>query len=130
PGSSIHSRTRLVNLENNTRLANAYEFAKISDVPRLAVTMGIGTILKAKQIVLLAWGPAKASVVQKAVEENMTESIPASLLQNHPDCHFVLDEAAAQQLTRFKSPWLTGDIDWTPAIIKKAVVNMALKAKK
>jgi len=130
PGSSIHSRTRLVNLDNNTRLANAYEFAKISDVPRLAVTMGISTILKAKKIVLLAWGPAKAPVVQKAVEENMTEQIPASLLQNHPDCQFVLDEAAAQQLTRFKSPWLTGDIEWTPAIIKKAVVNMALKAKK
>ena len=130
PGSSIHSRTRLINLDNSTRLANAYEFAKISEVPRLAVTMGISTILKAKKIVLLAWGPAKAPVVQKAVEENLTEQIPASLLQNHPDCTFVLDQAAAGQLTRFKSPWLTGDIEWTPALIKKAVVNMALKAQK
>src|SRR5687767_1520513 len=93
PGSSIHSRTRLINLENSTRLANAYEFSNIAQVPRLAITMGISTILKARQIILLAWGPAKAPVVQKAVEENMTEQIPASLLQHHPDCQFVLDEA-------------------------------------
>jgi glucosamine-6-phosphate deaminase len=130
PGSSIHSRTRLINLENSTRLANAYEFANISQVPRLAITMGINTILKAKKILLLAWGPAKAPVVQKAVEGNVTESVPASLLQNHPDCTFILDEAAAQELTRFKSPWLTGEIAWTPKMIKKAVVNMALKLEK
>ncbi|MES2882332.1 MAG: 6-phosphogluconolactonase, partial [Bacteroidota bacterium] len=56
PGSSIHSKTRLINLENSTRLANAYEFANISQVPRLAITMGISTILKAKRIILMAWG--------------------------------------------------------------------------
>lgn len=130
PGSSLYSRTRLINLENNTRLANAYEFANISEVPRLALTMGISTILKAKKIILLAWGPAKAQVVQKAVEGNVSESVPASLLQNHPDCTFFLDEAAAAELTRFKSPWLTGEIEWTPKLIKKAVVNMALKLGK
>ncbi|WP_121355298.1 glucosamine-6-phosphate deaminase [Flavisolibacter nicotianae] len=130
PGSSIHSRTRLINLENSTRLANAYEFANISEVPRLALTMGISTILKAKKIILLAWGPAKAPVVQKAVEQNVTESVPASLLQTHGDCSFYLDEAAASELTRYKSPWLTGEITWTPKMIKKAVVNMALKLGK
>ena len=130
PGSSIHSRTRLINLENSTRLANAYEFATISQVPRLAVTMGISTILKAKKIILLAWGQVKAPVIQKAVEGNVTESVPASLLQNHHDCIFYLDETAAAELTRNKSPWLTGEIAWTPATIKKAVVNMALKLGK
>jgi len=130
PGSSIHSKTRLINLENSTRLANAYEFANISEVPRLAITMGIAAILKAKKIILLAWGPAKADVIQKAVEGNVTEGVPASLLQQHSDCVFVLDEAAASQLTRFRSPWLTGDIEWTPVTIKKAVVNMALKLGK
>lgn len=130
PGSSIYSRTRLINLENSTRLANAYEFANISQVPRLAITMGISTILKAKKIILLAWGPGKAPVVQKAVEGPVTESIPASLLQQHPDCSFVVDETAAAELTRFKSPWLTGEIEWTPRMIKKAVVNMALKMNK
>jgi glucosamine-6-phosphate deaminase len=130
PGSSLYSRTRLINLENSTRLANAFEFANIAQVPRLALTMGISTILKAKRIILLAWGPAKAAVVQKAVEGVVTESVPASLLQQHADCSFIVDEAAAAELTRNKSPWLTGEIEWTPQTIKKAVVNMALKLKK
>lgn len=130
PGSSIYSKMRLINLENTTRLANTYEFANISQVPRLAVTMGISTILKAKRIILLAWGPTKAPVIQKSVEGNVTESVPASLLQQHMDCLFILDEMAASQLTRFKYPWLTGEIEWTPQTMKKAVVNMALKMNK
>jgi len=130
PGSSIYSKTRLITLDNSTRLANSYEFPNISEVPRLAITMGIGEIIKAKKIILLAWGPGKAPVIKKAVEEDDTEHVPASLLQNHDDVTFVTDEAAAAELTRFKSPWLTGDCDWTPKMIKKAVVNMALKLKK
>lgn len=130
PGSSIYSKTRLITLDTSTRLANSYEFANISEVPRLAITMGIGEIMKAKKIVLLAWGPGKASVIKKAVEEDDTEHVPASLLQHHDDVTIVTDEAAASELTRFKSPWLTGDCDWTPKMIKKAVVNMALKLKK
>jgi glucosamine-6-phosphate deaminase len=130
PGSSIHSKTRLISLDNSTRIANAYEFANISEVPRLAITMGIGEILKAKKIILMAWGPSKAPVIKEAVEEDHTDHVPASLLQNHDDVTFVVDEAAASELTRFKSPWLTGDCDWIPKMIKKAVVNMALKLKK
>jgi glucosamine-6-phosphate deaminase len=130
PGSGIYSKTRLITLDNSTRIANAYEFANISEVPRLAITMGIGEIMKAKKIVLMAWGPGKATVIKKSVEEDDTEHVPASLLQNHDDVTFVIDEAAAAELTRFKSPWLTGDCDWTPKMIKKAVVNMALKLKK
>ncbi len=130
PGSSIYSHTRLINLENATRMANAYEFTNISQVPRLAITMGISTILKAKKIILLAWGAGKAPVIKKAVEDQMTEQVPASLLQHHSDVQFVLDKAAASELTRYKSPWLTGEIEWTPGVIKKAVINMALKLKK
>jgi glucosamine-6-phosphate deaminase len=130
PGSSINSKTRLITLDNSTRLANSYEFANISQVPRLALTMGISTILKAKKIILLAWGDIKAPVVQKAVEEDSTEHVPASLLQDHENVIFVLDEAAAAELTRNKSPWLTGECEWTPKMIKKAVVNMALKLGK
>jgi glucosamine-6-phosphate deaminase len=130
PGSGIYSRTRLITLDNSTRIANSYEFANISQVPRLAITMGIGTILKAKRIILLAWGPAKAAVIKQSVEEDDTEHVPASLLQNHDDVTFYVDEAAAAELTRNKTPWLTGDCEWTPLMIKKAVVNMALKLKK
>jgi glucosamine-6-phosphate deaminase len=130
PGSSILSRTRLITLDNSTRIANSHEFANISEMPRLAITMGISTILKSRRILLMAWGPAKTAVVQKAVEDNVTEQIPASLLQQHNDSLFILDEIAAANLTRFKSPWLTGDIDWTPKMIRKAVVNMSLKVNK
>ncbi len=129
PGSSILSKTRLVNLENSTRLANSYEFETITKVPRLAVTMGISSILKAKKIILLAWGN-KASIIAKSVEGNVTESIPASILQQHNDCTFVIDQAASTELTRIKSPWLTGDCVWTDAMIKRAVVNLALKLNK
>lgn len=130
PGSGIYSRTRLITLDNSTRIANAYEFPNISEVPRLALTMGISTILKSKKVLLMAWGPGKAAVIKKAVEDDDSEQVPASLLQNHDDVTFIVDESAASELTRFKSPWLTGDCVWTPAIVRKAVVNMALKLKK
>jgi glucosamine-6-phosphate deaminase len=130
PGSSIYSKTRLITLDNSTRIDNSYEFASISQVPRLAITMGISTILRSKKIILMAWGPSKAPVVKKAVEDDDTDYVPASLLQNHDDVTFIVDEAAASELTRNKSPWLTGDCEWTEKMIKKAVVNMALKLKK
>lgn len=130
PGSSIHSKMRLITLDNSTRIANAYEFANISEVPRLAITMGIGNIMKAKRIILMAWGEIKASVLQKAAEGDVTEHVPASLLQDHNDVTFVVDESAASELTRKKSPWLTGDCEWSQKMIKKAVVNMALKLDK
>ena len=130
PGSNLNSRTRLVALDNSTRIANSYEFTNISEVPRLAITMGISTILKAKKIILLAWGQSKAPVVQKAVEGHVTEQIPASQLQLHNECIFVLDEAASAELTRFKTPWLTGELEWTPKMIKKAVISTALKIGK
>lgn len=130
PGSNINSRTRLTALDNSTRIANLYEFANISQVPRLAITVGISTISKARRVILMAWGTSKAPVVQKAVEGHVTEQVPASLLQPHNDCLFVLDEQAAAELTRFKSPWLTGDCEWTPQMIKKAVISTALKTGK
>ena len=129
PGSSIFSKTRLVNLDNTTRIANTYEFHNISKVPRLAVTMGISNILKSKRIILMGWGQ-KAAVIAKSVEGHVTEQIPASILQQHHDCTFVIDEPAATELTRIKSPWLTGDCTWTPQMIKRAVVHTALKLNK
>ena len=130
PGSGIHTRTRLITLDNTTRSANAYEFGNMSQVPRMAITMGISTILRSKKIILMAWGQTKAPVIKRAVEEDDTEDIPASLLQHHDDCTFILDEAAAGELTRFKSPWLTGECEWNDAIMKRAVVNLALELSK
>jgi glucosamine-6-phosphate deaminase len=129
PGSSFHSKTRVIHLDQQTRIANTYEFHDLNKVPKLAITVGISSIMKAKKIVLLAWGD-KASIVAKAVEGDVTEQIPASVLQNHDDCTFVIDELASLELTRNKAPWLTGANDWTPTIIKKAVIALALKLDK
>ncbi len=130
PGSGYYSKTRLITLDNSTRIANAFEFANISEVPRMAITMGIATIIRSRRIILLAWGHAKAGVIRKAVEEDVTGHVPASLLQDHEDVRFFVDEAAAAELTRNKSPWLTGDCEWTPALMRKAVVNMAVRLGK
>ncbi|MBS1755200.1 MAG: glucosamine-6-phosphate deaminase [Ferruginibacter sp.] len=130
PGSGMYTKTRLTTLDNSTRIANAYEFGNMSEVPRMAITMGISTILKSKKIILMAWGQAKAPVIKKAVEDDDTEDVPASLLQNHDDCTFVIDEVAAGELTRFKSPWLTGECEWTSNMMKRAVINLALKLNK
>ena len=129
PGSSRYSKTRLTNLDSNTRNANAREFDNISKVPRLALTMGISTIMRSKRILLLAWGQ-KANIVARAVEGDVSEQVPASILQQHNNCTFILDKNAATELTRFKTPWLAGEIEWTPKMTKRAVINMALKLNK
>lgn len=105
PGSSLQSKTRLIILDISTRVANSYEFRSISEVPRLAITMGISTIFKAKKILLMAWGEKKANAIKLSVENEPNENTPASLLQYHDDVEFFIDEAAAQQLTRKRAPW-------------------------
>jgi glucosamine-6-phosphate deaminase len=129
PGSSFHSKTRVIHLDHLTRMANIYEWHELNKVPRTAITVGISSIMKAKKIVLLAWGN-KAEIVAKSVEGEITEQVPASVLQNHEDCTYIIDEYAASELTRNKAPWLTGSIEWTPQLIKKAVIELALKLDK
>lgn len=130
PSTSRNSITRIAALENSTRLANAYEFDNISQVPRLSLTMGISSILKAKRIEILAFGQNKATIVAKTIEGQVSDKIPATFLQEHANVVFHLDEASSQGLTRFKSPWLTGEIEWTEKLIRKAVTTMAMEFKK
>lgn len=130
PGSSPDSRTRLVTLDSLTRRDAARDFRGEQNVPRHAITMGVGTILAARQLFLLAWGEAKAEVVHQAVEGSQTEAIPASFLQRHPDCLFCIDEAAASRLTRMRYPWLVGTVQWTPGMIRRAVLWLSQKTGK
>lgn len=130
PSTSRNSITRIAALENSTRLANAYEFDNISQVPRLSLTMGISSILKAKRIEILAFGQNKATIVAKTIEGQVSDKIPATFLQEHANVVFHLDEASSHGLTRFKSPWLTGEIEWTEKLIRKAVCTMAMEFKK
>lgn len=130
PGSTRHSRTRLVTLDPITRKDAASGFFGEENVPHQAVTMGVGTILEARRIVLLAFGEHKAGIVQKAVEGEMTDAVTASFLQKHPDATFILDEAAAAELTPLRRPWVLGPVKWTPALIRKAVIWLSMKVGK
>jgi len=100
PGSSLSSRTRLVALDEQTRKDNSRFFKSIDEVPRAAITMGVGTILEARCCMLLASGEGKAEVVAKAIEGPVTSQITASALQLHPNVIVILDEAAASKLER------------------------------
>jgi glucosamine-6-phosphate deaminase len=130
PGSTRHSRTRMVTLDPVTRRDAAGSFFGEENVPHQAVTMGVGTILDARKVVLMAFGEHKAPVVQRAVEGPVTESVAASFLQQHPDATFLLDHPAARRLTAFDRPWALGPVDWTPALIRKAVIWLGLAVEK
>lgn len=130
PGSPCTSRTRLVTLDPVTRRDAASSFFGEENVPHQAITMGVGTILEAKKIVLLAFGEHKAAVVRKAVEEEPSDATSASYLQKHLDATFVLDEAAAAELTAMRQPWLFGPVNWTPELIRRAVLHLSLTANK
>ena len=130
PGSKINSTTRMITLDYLTRQDNAFAFNSMSDVPRKAVTMGVGTILKAKRIVIMAYGMKKAEIVRKTVEGEISSDVPATFLQEHDDVTFILDENSAKDLTRFDTPWIVGDCEWTKDLKKKAVVWLSQKLKK
>jgi glucosamine-6-phosphate deaminase len=130
PGSTRHSRTGLVTLDPVTRRDAASSFYGEENVPLRAVTMGVGTILEARKIITMAFGEHKAAIVQRAVEGEMTDAIAASFLQKHPDATLILDEAAACDLTAIRTPWLVGPVDWTPALIRRAVIWLSLKVGK
>jgi glucosamine-6-phosphate deaminase len=98
PGSPGDSRTRAVGLTERTIKDNARFFQNESEVPKKAITMGIGTILEARKIVLLATGKNKAEAVAQAIKDKVSTQVPASFLQNHPDCTFIVDKEAAAGL--------------------------------
>ncbi len=129
PGSPPDSRTRLITLDKLTRMDAASDFYGEHYVPRRAITMGVGTILEAKRVILMAFGEGKAKVIQQAVEGPVTAAVAATFLQNHRDCLFVLDEAASADLTRVRCPWLSGAVVWDEKRIKQAVIWLASHLK-
>ena len=124
------SRTRLATLDPVTRRDAGGGFFGEENVPHQAITMGVGTILEARKILIMAFGEHKAPVVQKALEEEMTDAVAASFLQRHDDTAFILDQAAAGDLTLFQRPWELGPVEWTPALIRKAVIGLRLQVEK
>lgn len=122
PFSIRNSRTRLCTLDPVTRRAAASDFFGEENVPTQAITMGLGTILDARKVVLMALGEHKAPIIREATEERINDRVPASFLQEHSDALILVDEAAASDLTHWKTPWALGNVTWTESLIKRAVI--------
>ena len=130
PGSGRSSLTRVIHLDSVTRKDAASDFFGEENVPTRAITMGVGSILASKRIILLAFGEGKSHVVRAAIEGDVTESIAASFLQEHPSACMYLDAAAAAGLTRLARPWLVGSVEWTDRRVRQAVVALAEDTKR
>ena len=127
PGSGAESRTRQVHLDRVTRLDAAADFFGEENVPREAITMGVATILEAREIAILATGEHKAAIVRRAVEGEIDLEVAATFLQRHPNTTFYVDRAAAADLTRVATPWLLDEVLWTPDLAVRAVVWLSHK---
>src|SRR6266700_2854817 len=125
PGSSPDERTRLVTLDTVTRKDASADFFGEDNVPREAITMGVATILEAREIALIATGEHKADIVARAVEGEVSQDVAATFLQRHANATAYLDLAAAAELTRIKTPWVLGPVEWTPELTERAVVWLA-----
>jgi glucosamine-6-phosphate deaminase len=130
PGSGAESRTRLVQLDLITRRDAAADFFGEEHVPIEAITMGVATILEAREIAILATGEHKSGIVRRAVEGPVELEVAATFLQRHPNTTFYLDTAAAADLTRIATPWLVDEVDWTPELAVRAVVWLSLATGK
>ncbi|MEP3836161.1 MAG: glucosamine-6-phosphate deaminase [Algibacter sp.] len=122
PGSHFNSATRSITLDHITRVDAAPSFLGIDNVPRKAITMGVGTVRSAKRIVLLGWGISKAEILKETIEGEISSQVPATYLQEHDNTTFVLDKGASSELTRIKTPWLVASCEWTDELKLKAVV--------
>ncbi|NOT07711.1 MAG: glucosamine-6-phosphate deaminase [Gemmatimonadales bacterium] len=122
PGSGARSRTRLVTLDTITRRDAAADFFSEPHVPKQAVTMGVATILEAREIAILATGEHKAEIVRRSVEGEIDTEVAATFLQRHSNTAFYLDTAAGAKLTRIATPWLVDEVVWTDALAVRGVV--------
>ena len=130
PGSSLTSKTRLITLDRVTRIDAASDFFGIEHVPRCAITMGVGTIMDAKRAFLLAFGEHKAPIIARTIEGDISPQIPATFLQEHQGVEVLVDEPASNELTRVKSPWLTGLVEWDKQRVRTATIWLAKKLGK
>lgn len=130
PGSGRSSKTRMIILDPMTRIDAASSFFGEENVPLQAITMGVGTILKAKKIIVMALGEHKAKIVKRTVEGDPTPEVPATFLQGHPNTLFAIDSAASAQLSAVDTPWLVAQCDWTPFLERKAVIWLSQRINK
>ena len=126
-----HSRTRTVQMSYQSRKRQARNFnGEIANTPKMALTMGLSTLMSAKKVYLMAWGESKAQIVHKIAEEEFDNTCPASFFQHHGNVRMFVDEMAGSLLAREVAPWLIGPCDWTPKFRRKAVVWLCQKVGK
>src|SRR5689334_10080467 len=130
PGSGSDSRTRIVTLDTITRRDAAADFFGEEFVPREAITMGVATILDAREIAILATGEHKSSIVRRAVEGDVDVEVAATFLQRHPNTTFYVDRAAGAELTRIATPWLIDEVQWTQELTVRAVIWLSQQTNK
>ncbi len=122
PGSGIESRTRAIALDTITRRDAAADFFGEDNVPTEAITMGVATIMEAREVALIATGEHKSAIVRRAVEGEPEPDVAATYLQLHPNAVFYLDLAAAADLTRIRTPWIKGEVEWNRDLENAAVI--------
>jgi glucosamine-6-phosphate deaminase len=122
PGSGVDSRTRRISLDTVTRRDAAGDFFGEDNVPTEAITMGVATIMEAREIALIATGEHKAAIIKRAVEGEPDPDVAATYLQQHPNAVFYVDPAAAAELTRVRTPWVIGEVKWTREMEIEAVI--------
>lgn len=120
-GTPLNSRTRLVLLEGTARKEASRTFPSIESVPAGVITMGLSTMMNAKNILLMAWGEDKAGIVEKTVEGKATDLVPSSYLQSHLNVRLAIDLSAAYNLTRISHPWLVTSCEWDNKLIRRAI---------
>ncbi|MDR2563382.1 MAG: glucosamine-6-phosphate deaminase [Prevotellaceae bacterium] len=130
PGSDKYSKTRLITLDYATRMGAASNFYGEENVPHYCLTMGVGTIMKAREVILMAWGDGKGRIIKKVAEGEVTSMVPASYLQLHPKTRVILDGDSSAELTRIKTPWLAGNVEWNDKLIRRAVFWLCQKLDK
>ena len=130
PGSGDDSRTRLVHLDTITRKDAAADFFGEDHVPREAITMGVATILNAREIVLISTGEHKAGIIRRSVEGGVSHQVAATYLQEHPNTTFYVDGASSTELTRVKTPWILKQVEWTAPLIERAVIWLSNETKR
>ena len=121
PGSHVSSTTRLILIDATSRSEAAHNIG-VDNLPPCSITMGINTIMGARKVYMLAWGEDKADIIRSAVEDKVSDTLPASYLQLHANTSVCVDLAAAAHLTRIQRPWLVTSCEWNDKLVRSAIV--------
>ena len=121
PGSHASSTTRLILIDATSRSEAAHNIG-VDNLPPCSITMGINTIMGARKVYMLAWGEDKADIIRSAVEDKVSDTLPASYLQLHANTSVCVDLAAAAHLTRIQRPWLVTSCEWNDKLVRSAIV--------